>query len=123
MFSLPSTDRRVLLEVARNSITLAANGEPLPAELRSERLPHTENLGRPVGAFVSLHSRKRLRGCVGQVSAELPLIEVVAQCARAAALSDPRFKPVRPDELPGIEIEISVLSPLETVLPEQIESG
>jgi AmmeMemoRadiSam system protein A len=60
---------------------------------------------------------------VGQVFSELPLIDVVAYCARAAALSDPRFKPVRPDELPGIEIEISVLSPLEIVVPAQIEAG
>ena len=123
MSSFPSADRLALLEVARNSITHAANGEPLPNELLSERLPHSENLGRPGGAFVSLHSRNRLRGCVGQLTAELPLIDVVAYCARAAALSDPRFAPVLPDELPGIEIEISVLSQLETVVPAQIEAG
>jgi len=123
MSSLPSADRRELLEIARSSLTLAASGQPLPDRILSDRSSRSENLGRPTGAFVSLHYRSRLRGCVGQLTAELPLIDVVAYCARAAALSDPRFAPVLPDELLGIEIEISVLSPLETVVPAQIEAG
>jgi hypothetical protein len=51
------------------------------------------------------------------------LTQVVAHCARAAALEDPRFDPVSPDELDGIEIEISVLSPLKTIAPAEIEAG
>jgi AmmeMemoRadiSam system protein A len=53
----------------------------------------------------------------------IPLIVVVAYCARAAALEDPRFDPVRPEELAEIDIEISVLSNPEDVTPEQIEIG
>lgn len=48
---------------------------------------------------------------------------VVAHCAKAAALEDPRFSPLSPQELVEIEIEISVLSPIEPIAPDQIESG
>ena len=51
------------------------------------------------------------------------MIDVVAYCARAAALDDPRFRPVTPEELSDIDIEISVLSPLEDIRPEEIVAG
>jgi len=83
-------------------------------------LPHPRNLG---GAFVTLHRRGRLRGCVGQVASSESLVSTVAHCAKAAALEDPRFDPVRPDEIGEIEIELSVLSPLERIAPEEIQAG
>lgn len=86
-------------------------------------LPANEALHRPGGAFVTLHRGSRLRGCIGQLPAREPLVEVVAHCARSAALEDPRFSPVRPEEIADIEIEISVLSPLEDITPEKIEAG
>jgi AmmeMemoRadiSam system protein A len=70
-----------------------------------------------------LRLRGKLRGCIGQLSSSDPLTQVVAYCARAAALEDPRFHPVSPDELAGIDIEISVLSPLKTIAPGEIEVG
>jgi len=83
----------------------------------------TPKFHRPAGAFVTLHLRKRLRGCIGQLPGEQDLSWVVGHCAQSAALEDPRFEPVRPDEVADIEIEISVLSqPLDT-LPEMIEAG
>ena len=88
-----------------------------------EKLPeisHPRNLG---GAFVTLHRRGRLRGCVGQVLSCESLVSTVAHCAKAAALEDPRFDPVRPDEIGEIEIELSVLSPLERIAPEEIQAG
>jgi AmmeMemoRadiSam system protein A len=75
------------------------------------------------GAFVTLHRRGRLRGCIGQIISDEPLAEVVAHCAKAAALEDPRFEPVQPEELAEIEIELSILSRPEPIAPEQIEAG
>jgi len=122
MSSLPNPKKCALLEVARRALKLAVErGEFL------ENLPpdqeHDEDLAQPAGAFVTLRSRGRLRGCIGQLPSGIPLIVVVAYCARAAALEDPRFDPVRPEELAEIDIEISVLSNPEDVTPEQIEIG
>ena len=64
-----------------------------------------------------------MRGCIGVVEAFEPLGESVARCAANAALHDPRFSPVRADELLELEIELSLLSPLEPILPENIEIG
>ncbi len=64
------------------------------------------------GAFVSLHKDKELRGCIGMVQALKPLAETVVEMVEAAAFRDPRFPSVRSHEVPEIDIEISVLSPL-----------
>jgi len=69
----------------------------------------------PGAAFVTLRERGALRGCIGCLQAASPLAETVRDRAIAAATGDPRFRPVRPDELPRLEIEISVLSPLRKV--------
>ena len=118
MSSLGSREKQLLLEVARRALTTAA-------ELREslENLPQDTELGESTGAFVTLHYRGRLRGCIGQVGSGQLLLEVVAYCAKSAALEDPRFDPVRPDELGEIEIELSVLSPLEEIAPDRIEAG
>jgi AmmeMemoRadiSam system protein A len=73
---------------------------------------------------VTLTKRGDLRGCIGYVRAVKPLRETVAEMAVQAALHDPRFPPVSASELSGIDIEISVLSPLEEVTDvSQIEVG
>jgi AmmeMemoRadiSam system protein A len=98
-----------LLELARASIrrALARGGEP-PAS----QDPH---LQQPAGCFVSLHATHghRLRGCVGRLDARAALAETVASMARAV-LEDPRFltDPVTAHELPELDIELSILSPL-----------
>jgi AmmeMemoRadiSam system protein A len=118
MSSLPNPKKCTLLEVARQALTLAVErGEFL------ENLPQDAELAQPAGAFVTLRRRSRLRGCIGQLPSGISLISVVAYCARAAALDDPRFDPVRPEELAEIDIEISVLSNPEDVTPQQIEIG
>lgn len=118
MSSLPNPKKYILLEVSRQALTLAVErGEFL------ETLPQDAELAQPAGAFVTLHRRSRLRGCIGQLPSGLSLVSVVAYCARAAALDDPRFDPVRPEELPEIDIEISVLSDPEDVTLQQIEIG
>ncbi|MCE5334905.1 MAG: AmmeMemoRadiSam system protein B [Desulfobacteraceae bacterium] len=76
------------------------------------------------GAFVTINKKGQLRGCIGQVVATQPLADSVAEMAEAAALHDPRFSPLRPDELPDITIEISVLTPFEKMQsPDEIVIG
>jgi AmmeMemoRadiSam system protein A len=111
--TLSAEERSALLRLARQAMELAAAGKPGPA-LRLEDLP--EALRAPHATFVTLTSRGDLRGCIGALQASLPLVEDVVVHARAAATEDFRFYPVRPEEAPGIEIEISILSdpaPLE----------
>ncbi len=91
--------------------------------LSEAELPRDEFLVRPGGAFVTLRIRRRLRGCMGQLASGVPLVRVVAYCAKAAALEDPRFEPVRSEEVPEIDIELSVLSDLEDIAPGRIEPG
>lgn len=65
----------------------------------------------PCGAFVTIHSRGLLRGCLGRIETKEPLGETVRQLGASVADSDPRFEPVTPNELGQIDIEISVLTP------------
>jgi AmmeMemoRadiSam system protein A len=64
-----------------------------------------------------------LRGCIGQLASADPLVQVVAHCARVAALEDPRFEPVGAHELPELDIELSVLSVLFEIKYDQIVIG
>jgi len=67
------------------------------------------------GCFVTLKNQGRLRGCIGQFTSETPLIELVGQVAKSSATGDPRFlaDPITAGELEQLDIEISVLSPLQ----------
>jgi AmmeMemoRadiSam system protein A len=118
MSPLADREKQLLLELARRALTAGVEKrESIPD------FPADEVLRQPGGAFVTLHRRGRLRGCVGQLPSKEPLVEVVAHCAKAAALEDPRFKPVRTDEIAEIEIELSILSGLEDVTLGRIEAG
>jgi AmmeMemoRadiSam system protein A len=102
-------DRAALLAVARDAIHARVRGHALkPA-------PPSGALARCAPAFVTLHRKGALRGCIGHLQADLPLTRVVAQCAAAAAAEDPRFSPVTPAEAAELEIELSILGPLEPV--------
>lgn len=118
---LSQEQRQQLLRIARESIEAALSGH------RAELDPATVDaeLKRPSGAFVSLHTGGGdLRGCVGSIQAFAPLCEAVASSAFNAAFRDPRFHPVRPDELPALHIEISVMSAIEPVADvDTIEVG
>ena len=118
MSPLADREKQLLLEIARRALTAGVERrESIPD------FPDDEVLRQPGGAFVTLHRRGRLRGCVGQLPSKDPLIEVVVHCAKAAALEDPRFKPVRAEEVAEIEIELSILSPLQDTTLEKIEAG
>jgi AmmeMemoRadiSam system protein A len=118
MSPLADREKQQLLELARRALIAGVEKrEPI------QDFPDDNILRQPGGAFVTLHRRGRLRGCVGQLPSKDPLLEVVAHCAKAAALEDPRFKPVPAEELAEIEIELSILSPLDDVTLEKIEPG
>jgi len=115
---IDAEDRRLLLRVAREAI--AAHVERRPAASP----PIAGALAGPAGAFVSLHHGGDLRGCIGHIEADQRLGDVVSRCAVAASSSDPRFPAVGPGELAAIDIEISVLGPLEPITgPDEIEIG
>ena len=102
--------RKKLLAVAREALTEAVNGRPLPtAPVEDPELQGHQ------GAFVTLKLGESLRGCIGQFTAEVPLYRTVREMALAASLRDPRFPPVGPEELDGLTVEISVLSPMRRV--------
>ena len=107
---LNKEQRKKLLEIARNSIeTYLKTGRKLG-------LTETDPLlTRQMGAFVTLNKHRDLRGCIGNMVGEGPLYLTVRDMAVEAAVGDPRFSQVSLDELKDIEIEISVLSPLEQV--------
>jgi AmmeMemoRadiSam system protein A len=115
---LDERDRTALLAIARRAITAYVNGAASgPAQT-------TGDVDRPAGAFVTIHNHGELRGCIGHIAADRPLAQVVADCAVAASSADPRFPAVTAGELPNLDIELSVLGPLEPVDdPAEISVG
>lgn len=99
-----------MFQIARNSVTAYLAGQKF-------ELPPiaSGDLAALRGVFVSIHHGANLRGCVGTIDPTEPLYENVAGCAVAAASRDTRFKPVQASELPELDYEISVLSPIEDV--------
>ena len=113
---LSATDRAILLGLARDSIRAQLVGEALP------EFEFSGALAEPRSAFVSLHLDGHLRGCIGTLTHDRPLHQVVQDMALAAAFRDPRFPPLGLNELSALEIQISVLSapqptPAQRVIP------
>ena len=100
---LSADDQRHLLALARDALVARVSGFPPPGAAGGPQLAN--------GAFVSLHRHGALRGCLGRVETGSPLVQTIGSLAAAVADSDPRFDPVRADELHDIDIEISVLTP------------
>ena len=118
MSPLTNKEKGFLLRLARLSLEAAVSGdgmeEPVvtPGPLRERR-----------GAFVTLHRENRLRGCVGYAQPVRALYKTVMEVAAAAATKDTRFEQVRPEELSGMEVEISALNPSRQVSLEEIQVG
>jgi AmmeMemoRadiSam system protein A len=112
-----AAERALVLSVARAAVRAAARHEPPPA--LPVDLP--ARLCEPAGAFVGLHDATGLRGCVGSVRPEGPLAALVARMAAAAAMRDPRFAPLGPEELAGLRVEVSILSVARPIAPEAID--
>jgi hypothetical protein len=117
-FSLSDAEKKLLLTIARQSIRQYLTDGSLP------EFEVTDNLKKPGAAFVTLKKNGLLRGCIGHIIAREPLYKTVSMCAVQAAVADRRFLPVQPDELPKLDIEISVLTPLQEVKSlDDIEVG
>ena len=114
-----NSERKELLRIARKSIAAALTREP-----GREAIPTSSALNEPRGAFVTLRLGNELRGCIGYIEPNLPLSKTIHEVAQKAAFEDPRFPELTQDELSVIEIEISVLSPVERVTNiQEIEIG
>lgn len=111
--TLSAGARTELLRLARATI----ERRPLPP-------PSTPELQPVAAAFVSLHTKSGdLRGCIGTTRAEEPLWQAVRDAADAAARRDPRFTPVKASEYADLHVEISVLSPMTPIKPEDVVVG
>jgi AmmeMemoRadiSam system protein A len=115
---ISSTDQAVLLGLSRNSILMTLQ--------KGRRLPVVESLSPLLrekrGTFVTLWMEE-LRGCIGFPYPVKPLAEAVQEAAISAAFQDPRFPPVRAEEMAHIEIEISVLTVPKSIEASQIQVG
>ena len=105
---IPPQDKKALLKLARESIE--HHFKNLPAPSRPEGSSILDEL---CGAFVTLHKKGELRGCIGYIEGRSQLWKNIRELALAAAFHDSRFPPLRENELEDCDIEISVLSPLE----------
>ena len=125
MLPLSNAAKRWLIEAARQAVWSASMGEKpaLPGPPADLPASDREYLERPRAAFVTLTKHGRLRGCVGHVASDLPLVRTAVEMAAAAALEDGRFDPVQPEEVPALHLEISVLSPFFPITPDAIEPG
>src|SRR5215813_6445801 len=102
--------RSAILGVFKNKALEISDGDPACLRLRR-------------GVFVTIHVAGKLRGCIGVIEGRETLRESIVHCAESAAFHDRRFAPLRADEVDTLQIEISVLSELFPLAPEQIEIG
>ena len=107
----------MLLRLAHQSIAALVQGRRFDPDSPS---PH---LAEPRGVFTTLYLGGQLRGCVGYVFPVTPLFRAVTETARASASEDSRFLPIRLEEVPGLGVSLSVLSPLSPIEAHQVEVG
>ena len=124
---LTNSEGELAVKIARKVVESVVKGEELP---KFEGVPPVFN--EKMGAFVTLETypKKELRGCIGIPYPIYPLLEAIIEAAEGAALHDPRFPPVRPEELKEIIVEVSVLTPPVKIevkdkreLPKKIKIG
>jgi AmmeMemoRadiSam system protein B/AmmeMemoRadiSam system protein A len=116
---LTPEDKKALLALVRETISryLTTQMVPLPRGFSPAAMEER-------GVFVTLKKHGNLRGCIGRMTPDRPLATLVGMMALQAAFEDPRFRPVTPEEVPKLEIEISVLTPMAQVSgPGEIEVG
>ncbi|HLI63168.1 MAG TPA: AmmeMemoRadiSam system protein A [Terriglobales bacterium] len=110
-------ERELLLRLAHQAVEATLERRSL------ELTAPTEHLAECRGAFTTWRLEGRLRGCIGFVFPTQSLYRTVAETACAAAFDDPRFEPVTPAEAPALKAEISVLSILRPITPEEVVIG
>lgn len=97
--------RRTVIALARAAVAAAVGGMPPPAR------PDHPFLAERRACFVTLKRHGILRGCIGSLEADEALGDAIVHLAAEAALRDPRFPPVQPEDLDTINVEVSVLTP------------
>jgi len=102
---ISSEDQRRLIALAHRALEARVHRADVP-EVDATLVPDIR-----CGAFVTILHHGELRGCLGRLRSPLPIANLVAELAQAVADSDPRFTPVLPQELTGIDVEISILTP------------
>ena len=107
---LNEEEKKTLHHIAKTVIENKARGKAVP-EFKIESPILKENRG----AFVTIQKKGQLRGCIGYIEGHGPLHKTIEEMAEAAAFRDPRFSPVKEKELPELDIEISVLTPLKRI--------
>lgn len=106
---ISAADRALLLKLARDAIVAHAGGHRVTSP------PLAPIAQEKAAVFVTLHNGEALRGCIGHLDADQPFSLVIPRCAVAAASEDPRFPAVTVDEVPFLSVELSVLTPLESI--------
>ena len=118
-FELDFEEKKFLIELVRS--TIAAE---LKINYPKPKRPVSGRLQDPLGAFVTLRENGELRGCIGNIMADQPLEGTIKRMAIESAFYDPRFEPMAPDEFNRMDVEISILGPVEKVADIQmIEIG
>lgn len=116
---MSSKDKQQLLEIAREAITSFVLTGTI-----AKRDVNNSNLQVKLGCFVCIKINGMLRGCIGNFISDKPLYQLVQEMAVSAATRDPRFYPMKKDDLKDFNVEISVLSPLHKISSiEEIEVG
>ena len=117
-------ERALLLRIAREAIAAQVNSQQSTVDSRQSDSAHDALVRRRAGVFVTIHLAGALRGCIGHLEPDEPLPRSVARCAAAACSEDPRFPAVKASELPEIQVEISLLGPMEPAAgPADVEIG
>ena len=117
---LTHPEKVALVDIARAAILNRLTHSSAPT---TDESTLTDAMKQLSGVFISLHIGDELRGCIGSIYAEEPLAEIVAHMAVQAATQDPRFAPMVVSDLNRVDIEISVLSELSFIEPEQVQVG
>jgi AmmeMemoRadiSam system protein A len=107
---LTKKEQRELLKIARKTIVEFVTTGAIP-----EVVQNSVGLNSQNGCFVTIKQQGQLRGCIGNFISDKPLYRLVQEMAVSAATHDPRFYPMKNQDLDGFELEISVLSPLEKI--------
>jgi AmmeMemoRadiSam system protein A len=113
LMSLNDAQKSIVLKLARASIERGLQtGRPLSIELNA----YEPVLIRKTASFVTLERHGQLRGCIGMLEAQRPLVQDIAENAFAAAFRDPRFLPLSAEEFKDLDLHISILSPTEAII-------
>jgi len=106
---LAHDERQLLLTTAARSLQFAVqNGGQMPQVNLNGSLPLTLSAMR--ATFVTLEKQHRLRGCIGSLAPQRPLLTDVLVNTIKAGFGDPRFPPLKPEELNDITLSVSILS-------------